>query len=69
MQTKTVSVPNISCGHCVNTVQNEVGELEGIRSVKADQDSKQVTIEWDNPPQTWSGISALLKEIGYPAKE
>ena len=35
MQSKTFVVPNISCGHCVNTVQNEVGELEGVSSVVA----------------------------------
>jgi len=66
MQTKTVTVPNISCGHCVHTIQNEVSELEGIVSVKADETSKQVTISWD-APQTWEGVAGLLEEIGYPA--
>jgi copper chaperone CopZ len=66
MQTKTVTVPNISCGHCVHTIQNEVSELEGIVSVKADETSKQVTISWD-APQTWEGVAELLEEIGYPA--
>ena len=66
MQTKTVTVPNISCGHCVNTVQNEVSELEGVVSVKAEEATKQVTISWQDP-QTWDRISALLEEIEYPA--
>jgi copper chaperone CopZ len=67
MQNKTVTVPNISCGHCVNTVQNEVSELAGVVSVKAEEATKKVTVEWETP-QTWEGISALLEEIGYPAK-
>ena len=67
MQTKTVEVPNISCGHCVHTIQMEVGDLEGVKSVVASQETKSVTVEWD-APQTWDGIKALLEEINYPPK-
>ena len=66
MTTKTFKVPNISCGHCVMAIQNEVGELEGVRRVVAAQDTKMVTVEWDEPPQNWDGIKALLEEINYP---
>lgn len=65
MQTKTVKVPNISCGHCVHTIQNEVSELAGVKKVVASQDSKLVTVEWE-APQTWDNIKALLSEINYP---
>ncbi len=68
MQTKTVTVPNISCGHCVHTIQNEVGELAGVVSVKAEEATKKVTVSWNEPPQNWAGIAALLDEIGYPAE-
>jgi copper chaperone CopZ len=66
MQSKTVKVPNISCGHCVHTIQMEVGELEGVNSVMAAEDTKTVTVEWAEPPQTWENIKALLTEINYP---
>jgi copper chaperone len=66
MRSKTFKVPNISCGHCVHTIQNEVGELEGVRSVVASQDTKMVTVEWEEPPQTWNNIKVLLEEINYP---
>lgn len=66
MQTKSFKVPNISCGHCVHAIQNEVGELEGIKHVVASEESKMVTVEWEEPPQTWDNIKALLEEINYP---
>ncbi len=66
MTTKTFKVPNISCGHCVHAIQNEVGELEGVKSVVASQETKMVTVEWAEPPQTWENIKALLEEINYP---
>ena len=64
MVTKTFTVPNISCGHCTNTIEMEVGELAGVKHVSADKDSKQVVVEWDEPA-SWSGIEALLKEIDF----
>jgi len=66
MATKTFTVPNISCGHCVMTIQREVGELEGVLSVKAEQASKMVTVEWNEPPTNWDVIKDLLVEINYP---
>ena len=65
MTSKTFTVPNISCGHCTNTIEMEVGDLEGVKSVKAEIESKKVTVEWDNPA-TWEGINALLQEINFP---
>jgi len=64
MQTKTFEVPNISCGHCVMTIQNEVGDLAGVSKVQADQNSRLVTVEWGDPA-TWEQIKALLVEINY----
>ena len=64
MESKTFTVPNISCGHCVHTVQMEVGDIAGVKSVKAEQDSKQVVVEWESPA-TWDQIEALLVEINY----
>jgi len=65
MQSKTFTVPNISCGHCVMTIKNEVGDLDGVVRVEADKDTKQVTVEWA-APATWDQIAALLTEINYP---
>lgn len=68
MNTKTITVPNISCGHCTNTIEMEVGELAGVQNVSAAEDTKQVTIEW-NSPATWDEINETLHEIGYPPQQ
>ena len=65
MESKTFTVPNISCGHCTHTIETEVADIAGVNSVKADKDSKQVTVAWDSPA-TWSEIQSLLQEINYP---
>jgi len=65
MSTVKFSVPNISCGHCVHTIQTEVADLAGVQSVKADAGSKTVEIVFDDPA-TEEKIRKLLAEINYP---
>ena len=67
MTTVTYTVPTISCGHCTHTIENEVGELKGVESVKAEIDSKKVTITFAEPASE-DKIKALLAEINYPAE-
>ncbi len=67
MTTVTYTVPAISCGHCTHTIETEVGELQGVQSVKAAIDTKKVEITFDVPASE-DAIKALLAEINYPAE-
>ena len=67
MTTVTYSVPNISCGHCVHTIQMEVSDMDGVESVVASAETKQVEIVFDAPANE-DAIKALLAEINYPAE-
>ena len=67
MTTVTYTVPAISCGHCTHTIETEVGELQGVQSVKADETTKKVEITFDTPANE-ATIKALLAEINYPAE-
>jgi copper chaperone len=67
MNTVTYTVPAIHCGHCTHTIEMEVGELQGVQSVKADQGTKKVQITFD-APATEEKIKALLTEIDYPVE-
>jgi copper chaperone len=67
MTTVTYTVPAISCGHCTHTIETEVGELQGVQSVNADEATKKVVISFDDPANEES-IKALLAEINYPAE-
>lgn len=68
MDTKTLSIPNISCGHCVMTIKNELGEIDGVSMVEGDPDKKEINVQWD-APATIEKIKETLKEINYPAAE
>ncbi len=65
MTTTTYNVPNINCNHCVHTIQSELSELKGVQSVKADLNTKKVTVIYELPAEE-SSLKALLTEINYP---
>ncbi|MFN8442186.1 MAG: heavy-metal-associated domain-containing protein [Caldilineaceae bacterium] len=65
MTTKTYLVPNISCGHCTATIERELKFVEGLESVKAEIDSKKVTVEVADAG-VLKDVEATLDEIGYP---
>jgi copper chaperone len=65
-----VVTPDMSCGHCVASIQREIGALAGVQSVTADLPTKQVAISFDSSVVTTATIEAALDDAGYPvAKE
>lgn len=66
MNTQSLTIPNISCGHCVAAVKEELSELEGVASIEGDPENKTITVQWDQPT-TLADIKAKLMEINYPA--
>ena len=68
MDKKTFLIPNISCGHCVNTIKNELEELDGIIKVAGNPEKKEIEVECESPA-TLELIKETLAEINYPSKE
>lgn len=66
MATQSFSIPNISCGHCVMSIKNELGDLPGIKKVEGSPEKKQITVVFE-PPATLDSIRNTLKEMNYPA--
>ena len=60
MTSKTVNVPSISCGHCVMTIEREIGELSGVLSVSAEQVSRNVTCLLYTSPSPRDGLLSRM---------
>ncbi len=67
MEKQTLTVPNITCGHCVMSIKNELSALEGITKVDGNPENKSITVEWESSV-TLDKIKDILKEINYPAE-
>ena len=66
MEKQIFTISNISCGHCVAAIQNELQELDGVTNIGGDPQGKTITVTWE-PPATASQIESKLAEIGYPS--
>jgi copper chaperone len=64
-QDTILSVPEISCEHCVKTIDGALGALPGVESVTTNLDSKTVSLRYDPAEVSMDTIEATLDEAGY----
>ena len=67
MQTITVSIPNISCHHCVMTIGRESSLVSGVEFVGADIEGKTATFRVKDD-KALAALKATLAEAGYPVE-
>jgi copper ion binding protein len=63
MQT-TYTVSGMTCGHCVNAVQTEIGQLPGVSDVTVDLATGAVVVTSEQPLDE-NAVSAAVVEAGY----
>ncbi|HEV2779729.1 MAG TPA: copper ion binding protein [Actinophytocola sp.] len=64
MPQSTYTVQGMTCGHCVSSVTEEVGGIDGVRNVDVDLATGRVTVTSDRPV-TDDEIRAAVAEAGY----
>jgi copper ion binding protein len=65
VQTQTYVVTGMTCQHCVASVTEEVGELDGVRSVDVDLDSGRLQVTGQDV--SVEQVRAAVAEAGYSA--
>ena len=64
MSTETYTVSGMTCGHCVSSVSEEVGELPGVTDVQVELESGLLTVTSDAPVGT-DAVRGAVEEAGY----
>ena len=62
--TTTITVAGMTCGHCVSSVQTEVGKVDGVTDVSVDLESGQVTVVADTTPDP-AALQGAVEEAGF----
>ncbi|HEU5001295.1 MAG TPA: heavy-metal-associated domain-containing protein [Actinomycetota bacterium] len=65
MVQEVLSVPEVTCHHCVSAIEGAVGALAGVSSVKVDLDRKDVTIAYDAAAVGHDSIVTAIQGEGY----
>ena len=63
MEQQTYTVSGMTCGHCVASVQEEVGEVAGVRDVDVVLETGAVTVTGDSVSD--DAVRAAVEEAGY----
>lgn len=66
MNTVTLSIPSINCGHCVMTIKREAGMVQGVHFVGGDIAAKTATFEVESEIAL-AELKKVLAEAGYAA--
>ncbi|MEE9298194.1 MAG: copper ion binding protein [Acidimicrobiia bacterium] len=69
MTSRTLSVPDVSCGHCKSSIEGAVGPLDGVELVEVAIDDRTVAVDYDGTEETFAAIVAAIEEQGYEISE
>jgi copper chaperone len=64
MSTSSYTVTGMTCGHCVASISEEIGEITGVRDVAVELSTGQVTVTSDDPLDQ-ADVRAAVEEAGY----
>ncbi|MDQ0230264.1 copper chaperone CopZ [Metabacillus malikii] len=65
MQNITLNVKGMSCGHCVNSIEGSVGQLDGVNQVTVKLADAQVEVLFNESQVTLDKIKEKIEEQGY----
>ncbi|MCM3588351.1 copper chaperone CopZ [Mesobacillus maritimus] len=65
MQTVTLNVQGMSCGHCVKAVEGSVGQLAGVNQVTVKLDEALVEVAFNESQVSLDTIKETIEEQGY----
>ncbi|MFJ8352954.1 copper chaperone CopZ [Bacillus paramycoides] len=65
MEQLTLKVEGMSCGHCVNSIESNVKELNGVEQVKVQLAEGTVEITIDSSIITLKDIVSVIEDQGY----
>ena len=65
----TLTAPDISCSHCVATINKTLGGLDGVQHVETSEATKKIEVSYDPGKVTLLKIKEVLDEEGYPVQQ
>ena len=61
----TMTIQNLKCGGCVNTITSKLSEIKNISNVLVDKISSTVSFRYNDPDDALL-VKDKLKKLGYP---
>lgn len=65
MENQTLHVQGMSCKHCVQAVEESVGQLDGVASVTVHLNDAKVDVQFDETKAPLTKIVEIIEDQGY----
>ncbi|MFS0645631.1 copper chaperone CopZ [Siminovitchia sp. 179-K 8D1 HS] len=65
MEHITLNVQGMSCGHCVNSIEQNVGQINGVQSVKVNLEEGKVDVTFNSDAVSLKDIKDVIEDQGY----
>lgn len=61
----TLQVQGMTCGHCVKSVENSVGAMNGVERVLVELNNGTVAVEYNDNEVNVQSIKDTIEDQGY----
>ncbi|MDI7741020.1 copper chaperone CopZ [Lysinibacillus fusiformis] len=65
MENVTLNVKGMSCGHCVKSVEQSVGALDGVEQVSVNLEAGRVNVAYNDQKVSLAKIKEAIDDQGY----
>lgn len=63
----TISVEGMTCNSCVQTIEQQIGKVNGVHHIKVSLEEKHATIIYDSKLQTPKTLQEAIDDMGFDA--
>lgn len=64
---ENIHIDGMKCGSCVKNIEEQIGCLVGIKTIKVDLEQKEATVEYDNNILSVQEIVEKICDMGFSA--
>ena len=68
MANKMIYIEDMTCDHCVETINNAINKISGIKKLEIDLENKLVVVDFDSIQTNLDRIKSTIKQVGFEAK-
>lgn len=60
-----IKVDGMSCGHCVQTIENAMKSISSIKQVEVSLENKEVMLDYEGGEEVLSAAKSSISEAGF----
>lgn len=68
MEKVVINVKGMSCGHCKQTIESALGEIDGVCHATVDLKGKTVEVNYDSAKVSLNTLTEVIEDQGYKVK-